>query len=66
MTTSIGLIVMVTLLFASGAILLRGAKLKRLDKWQRIIYSTLIGVGILFLAWLAMMVFVVGPSMRAI
>ena len=57
---------MVTLLVAGGVILLRGSKRKRLDRWQRIIFSTLIGVGIIFLVWLAIMVFVVGPSMRAI
>ena len=56
----------VTLLVASGVILLRGSKLKRLDRWQKIIFSTLICVGIFFLVWLAIMVFVVGPSMRSI
>ena len=66
MTTSIGLVVMVTLLVASGVILLRGSKLKRSARWQRIIFSTLIGIGIFFLAWLAIMVFVVGPSMRVL
>ena len=66
MATSIGLIVMVSILVASGVILLRGSKLKRVDRWKKIIFSTLLGVGILFLVWLAIMVFVVGPSMRAI
>jgi hypothetical protein len=67
MTTSIGLIMMVTLLVASGGvILLRGSKLKRLDRWQTIIFLTLTFVGIFFFVWLAIMVFVVGPSMRAI
>jgi hypothetical protein len=66
MTTSIGLILMVTLLVASGVILLRGSKLKKSARWQRIIFATLIGIGIFFLAWLAIMVFVVGPSMRAL
>ena len=66
MTTSIVLILMVTLLVAGGVILLRGSRLKRLDRWQRIILSILIGLGTLFLVWLAIMVFVVGPSMRTV
>jgi hypothetical protein len=66
MTMCIGLIVIVTLLFASGVILLRGSTLKRFGRWKIIFFSSLIGVSILFLVWLAIMVFVVGPSMRAI
>jgi hypothetical protein len=65
MTTSMGLIVIVTLLVASGVILLRGSRQKRLSIRKRIIFSTLAGVVVLFFAWLAVMVFVVGPSMRA-
>jgi hypothetical protein len=65
MTTSIWLVAMVALLVAGGVILLRGSRLKKMDKVQRIVLSTVIGVGILFLAWLAIMVLVVGPSMRA-
>lgn len=66
MTTSIGLIVMVTLLAASGVIFLRGAKPRKLDRWQRLVFLAIIWGAILFLVWMAMMVFVVGPSMRSI
>lgn len=66
MTAIIGLILLVALLVGGGMFLLRRSRLRRLGRWRIIISSALIGVGIVFLVWLAIMVFVVGPSMRAI
>jgi hypothetical protein len=65
MTTSIGLMVLTFFSVAGGVYLLRGSRGKRLDGWQ-IIVAMGIGIVFLFLVWMAMMVLVVGPSMRAV
>jgi hypothetical protein len=64
MTTSIGVIATVTLLVA-GVFLLRSSALAghRLPRSGLLI---LIGVIICFFVWMAIMVFLVGPSMRTI
>ncbi|MGJ7456314.1 hypothetical protein ACR80S_10375 [Halomonas sp. MA07-2] len=64
MTTSLGLIVMVSLSAVVGVALLRGHGKKRPASWQRLVASVLAGIVILFLVWMAIMVLVVGPGMR--
>lgn len=64
MTTSIALMVMVVF-FVAGGVMLRGSKVKRLGRWQKIVLSALMGILIVFFVWLAIMVFVVGPAMRS-
>ncbi|MBL1378017.1 hypothetical protein [Zobellella iuensis] len=65
MTTSLGLILIFTLFLAGGFMLLQGNKNGRATGYHKIIFYALAGVAIVFLAWLAIMVFVVGPSLRA-
>ena len=64
MTTSIALMVMVVF-FVAGGLMLRGSKVKRLGRGQKIVLSAVMGILIVFFVWLAIMVFVVGPAMRS-
>jgi hypothetical protein len=64
MTTSIALIVAVALLVAGATAVLQGPKSKVPGGWpKRLLVLAAMIIG-LFLVWLAMMVLVVGPSMR--
>jgi hypothetical protein len=66
MATSIGLIVMVAVLAAGGVVFLRTSRRNRLGRGQGILALGLGGLVILFLVWMAIMVLVVGPTMRTI
>lgn len=61
MTALVGLALVLVVLVASGAGLLRGGSP---GVWRHVILAALVAAALLFLAWMAVMVFVVGPSMR--
>ena len=64
MATIIGLIFMVAVLVSGGLILLRGSV--GLNSWLKMIVATFIVTVLLFLLWLAIMVFAVATCPRHI
>jgi len=59
-----GLLWMAAFFVFGGVLLLRGSGLKQPGRWRKLFFSLLAGIGLIFLIWLAVMVFAVGPSMR--
>jgi hypothetical protein len=64
MTTIVGLTLLMVVLVASGAGLIRGGGSSRPGVLRHVVLAALVAAVLAFLAWMAVMVFVVGPSMR--
>lgn len=65
MTTALLLFVMMALLALGVSFLLRAKRSGRLALWQLVLLSFVLAFFLVFLVWLAFMVLVVGPHMRA-
>lgn len=65
MTTLLGLVAIVALLTFGGVFALRGSGGRRSRGALGLVGMALIAGAVVFLAWLAIMVIFVGPSMRA-
>ena len=65
MTTLIGLVAIVALLTFGGVFVLRGSGGRRSRGALGLVGMALVAGAVVFLAWLAIMVIFVGPSMRA-
>lgn len=64
MTTITFIVITITLIALGAMVLLRVQRSGKLLPWQKVLFTAFLAVTFLFLAWLAAMVLLVGPSLR--
>lgn len=64
MATFTFIVITITLIASGAMVLLRVLRSGKVPSWQKLLFTALLAVIFFFVAWLAVMVLLVGPSLR--